>query len=229
MLNHVLTRAVLLLTLLAGSPAIAHENHDQLGAGPGPTTEANVAQEPMRDTKPASEPTAGMHGKMAAAHGEAMGHHAEAEKPNKTVGQRLTSWLGRAHSLVVHFPIAMFVGAMGVELFGLWRRRPDYEWAARVMLAVGAVGAVAAAFLGWFAGGFYWADRNPILMAHRWLGTGIAAAGLFLLYLSHTAKRAPEKPRTMYWALLGAMTVAIAVQGWLGGTFMHGGIHHMNF
>jgi uncharacterized membrane protein len=232
MLNRVLLKAMLPLILLAGSPAIAHENHDKLGAGPGPTTEANVADQPLKSTAegaPASQSTAEMHSEMAAAHGEAMEHHAEAAERNKTFGQRLMSWLGRAHSLVVHFPIAMFVGALGVELFGLWRRRRDYEWAAQVMLGVGAIGAVAAALLGWFAGGFYWTDRNPILMTHRWLGTGIAAVGLILLYLSSTAKRSPEKPRTIYWGVLGAMTVAIAIQGWLGGTFMHGGIHHMDF
>lgn len=97
------------------------------------------------------------------------------------------------------------------------------------MLIVGAVGAVAAAFLGWFAGGFYLTDRNPILMAHRWLGTAIAAAGLILLYLSASARRAPERPRRAYWAVLGVLTVGIAIQGWLGGTFMHGGIGHMAF
>src|SRR3546814_6243231 len=63
----------------------------------------------------------------------------------------------------------MFLGALGVELFGLWKGRRDYEWVARVMLVIGAIGAVAAAFLGWFAGGFYLTDRNSILMAHRWL------------------------------------------------------------
>ena len=39
----------------------------------------------------------------------------------------------------------------------------------------------------------------------------------------------PERPRRAYWAVLGVLTIAIAVQGWLGGTFMHGGIGHMAF
>ncbi|PWG03812.1 hypothetical protein DF286_03160 [Sphingosinicella humi] len=170
-----------------------------------------------------------MHSEMATAHGEAMGQHMEAAEENKTFAQRLLSWLGRLHSLVVHFPIAMFLGALGVELFGLWKGRRNYERAAQVMLVVGAIGAVAAAFLGWFAGGFYLTDRNTVLMAHRWLGTAIAVAGLLLLYLSVTARRAPDKPRRVYWALLGAVTVAIAIQGWMGGTFMHGGVDHLAF
>ena len=97
------------------------------------------------------------------------------------------------------------------------------------MLVVGAIGAVVAAVLGWFAGGFYLTDRNTILMIHRWLGTAIAAVGLLLLYLSATARRAPDRPRTAYWVGLGAITIAIAVQGYLGGSFMHGGMNHMAF
>src|SRR3546814_11500441 len=91
------------------------------------------------------------------------------------------------------------------------------------MLVIGVIGAVAAAFLGWFAGGFYLIDRNSILMAHRWLGPAIAVAGLLLLYLSATARRAPERPPRPSWAPLGVMTFAIALKGSLGGTFMHGG------
>lgn len=224
MQNRVLLKLAALFLLLAAPPVVAHENHDQLGAGPGPTVEAKAGDE-VRERSAAAQ----AHTEMAAAHGEAMEHHAEAAEANKTFGQRLVSWLGRLHSLVIHFPIAMFVGALGVELYALWRRRPELQGAARVMLIVGAVGAVAAAFLGWFAGGFYLTDRNPILMAHRWLGTAIAVAGLVLLYLSATAHRMPERPRRAYWAVLGVLTIAIAVQGWLGGTFMHGGVGHMAF
>ena len=213
------------VSLAASSTALAHENHDELGAGPGPTAEEVAA------TSASAEKTkaANMHTEMAVAHGEAMEQHAEAAEQNKTFGQRMMSWLGRAHMLVVHFPIAMFVGALGVELFGLWRGNRDYRRAAEVMLVVGAIGAVVAALLGWFAGGFYLTDRNMVLMIHRWLGTAIAAVGILLLYLSATARRTPDRPRTAYWVGLGATTVAIAVQGYLGGSFMHGGMNHMAF
>lgn len=216
--------AAALISLSVGSPAVAHENHEELGAGPGPAVPVaamNIVNEKAK--------AADAHTDMAMAHGEAMERHAEAADENKTFGQRLVSWLGRAHMLVVHFPIAMFVGALGVELFGLWRGNRDYQQAAQVMLFVGAIGAVAAALLGWFAGGFYLTDRNMVLMIHRWLGTGIAAVGVLLLYLAATARRTPDRPRTVYWVGLGAITVAIAVQGYLGGSFMHGGMNHMAF
>lgn len=211
-------------SLSASSPAIAHENHEELGAGPGPAAEVLPA-----DTTAEATTAGDAHSSMAMAHGEAMELHARAAEQNKTLGERLMSWLGRAHMLVVHFPIAMFVGAFAVELFSKWRRHRNYDQAVQVMLVVGAIGAVAAAFFGWFAGGFYLTDRNPVLMIHRWLGTAIALAGVLLLYLSASARRLPDKPRTTYWAALGVVTVAIAVQGYLGGSFMHGGMDHMAF
>ena len=217
--------AAAVIVMAPASPGLAHENHQALGAGPGP-------EEPAPVTSVASaskEVLANAHENMAESHDMAAEHHEQAADQNKTFGQRLVSWLGRLHTLVIHFPIAMFVGALGVELFGLWRRNAQYQSAAHVMLIVGALGAVAAAALGWFAGGFYLTDRNQILMLHRWLGTAIAVAGFVLLYLSGRARRAPEQPRTIYWIGLGVMTIAIAVQGYIGGSFMHGGMNHMAF
>ena len=47
------------------------------------------------------------------------GMHEETANKNKTFGERLVSWLGRLHTMVIHFPIAMFIGAFGLELFGV--------------------------------------------------------------------------------------------------------------
>lgn len=211
------------------SPGYAHENHQALGAGPGSEEPAEAVAPAIASAAAPKEVVVNAHEGMANAHELGAEHHEQAADQNKTFGQRLVSWLGRLHTLVIHFPIAMFVGALGVELFGLWRRNSQYQSAVHVMLIVGALGAVVAAALGWFAGGFYLTDRNQVLMLHRWLGTAIAAAGLLLLYLSATARRAPERPRTIYWVALGAITIAIAIQGYIGGSFMHGGMNHMAF
>jgi len=216
----------LMILALLVVPALAHENHNQLGAGPGPSKAEASAAAKAQASAPA---VANMHEGMAMEHEEAAKAHEEAADANKTMGQRLVSWLGRMHPFSVHFPIAMFFGAIGVELFGLWRRNKEYQRAAFVMLTVGAIGAVVAAVLGWFAGGFYWTDRNPILMIHRWLGTAIAIFALLLVFLTARAQRRPEEPRGIYWALLGLMTIGIAVQGYLGASFMHGGMDHGMF
>ncbi|MDK2759329.1 MAG: hypothetical protein KYX66_21625 [Blastomonas fulva] len=220
------------LALGMAGPLLAHEDHDAIGAGPGKTEASQPAE---------NGDHAAMNGNMmggadaamgrdVAADDMAMGHgHDEAAAKNKTLGQRLVSWLGRLHTVVIHFPIALIIGAFAVELFGLWRRKPFYRDTARVMLVVGALGAIIAASLGWFAGGFYLTDRNSVLMTHRWLGTSLALLSILLVYLAFRARREVKQPRTAYWGLLGAMTIAIAVQGWLGGSFMHGGLDHLAF
>lgn len=218
--------------LTLSSASFAHEDHNALGAGPGPAAEAQQA--PAQN---ANMPVSGMdtdnHGGGMEMDGmgevEAGHAHDQAGAANKTFWQRLVSWLGRLHTMVIHFPIAMFIGAFAVELFGLWRRTRDYQHVAYVMLIVGAIGAIVAAFLGWFAGGFYLTDRNPILMTHRWLGTSIAAVGVLLVIMAAASRRTPEKSRTVLLSILGLMVVAISIQGFLGGTFMHGGLRHLAF
>ena len=227
------------LALSAGSMASAHEDHDKLGAGPGPAKSAATADQradraDMADDhmKMGSVTTADMNMGGRDIAGDDMdmgGMHEETANKNKTFGQRLVSWLGRVHTMVIHFPIALFIGAFGVELFGLWRRNRDYQHVAHIMLVVGALGAIVAAFLGWFAGGFYLTDRNPILMTHRWLGTAIAVFGVALAWMAARHRKVPERSRTLYWVVLGLMTLAISIQGFLGGTFMHGGINHLAF
>lgn len=245
MLNSAKRAATVLLATIAlsiGSVASAHEDHDKLGAGPGPAKSAatpdqradraDMANDHM---KMGSMTTADMNmgGRDIAGDdmdmGGMQGAPEEAVNANKTFGQRLVSWLGRVHTIVIHFPIALFIGAFGVELFGLWRRNRDYQHVAQIMLVVGALGAIVAAFLGWFAGGFYLTDRSSILMTHRWLGTAIAVLGIGLAYTAARHSKSPERPRTAYWSLLGLMALAISVQGFLGGTFMHGGLNHLAF
>lgn len=216
------------LALSAGSIASAHEDHDKLGAGPGPARSAAPVADQRADRADMADDHMKM-GSMTTADMNMGGMHEEAVNKNKTFGQRLVSWLGRMHTMVIHFPIALFIGALGVELFGLWRRHRDYSHVAHVMLVVGAFGAIVAAGLGWFAGGFYLTDRNPILMTHRWLGTAIAVFGIALAYMAAGQRKNPARSRTPYWALLGLMSVAISIQGFLGGTFMHGGLNHLAF
>lgn len=219
-----------LLALQATPAALAHENHDQLGAGPGPVgAPGKEDAERHVPASPGSSAASGHGDAQIGAHMEGMVHGQEQTGAPKTFGQRLVSWLGRLHSMVVHFPIAMIIGAFAVELFGLWRKSRDYQHVAYVMLIIGALGAIAAAFLGWFAGGFYLTDRNSILMTHRWLGTAIAALGLILVFMAAASRRTPDKSRRLLLVLLGLAVTAISIQGFLGGTFMHGGLRHLAF
>lgn len=221
--------AAALLVLQTGQAALAHENHEQLGAGPGPTPAASTHGAEAGRPVPESPAPSGLGDMQMGAHMDGMVHGQEQTGLPRSFGQRLVSWLGRLHTMIVHFPIAMIIGAFAVELVGLRRKSRDYQHAAYVMLIVGAIGAIAAAFLGWFAGGFYLTDRNTVLMIHRWLGTGIAAFSLVLVYLAGASRNAPERSRTLLLAFLALAGTAISVQGFLGGTFMHGGLRHLAF
>ncbi|EZP66457.1 hypothetical protein BV96_04547 [Sphingomonas paucimobilis] len=218
---------LLAVAISVSTSASAHEDHDALGAGPGPAA-SSAAETQKADGADAGDGHMGM-GSMSTVDMNMGGMHEETANKNKTFGERLVSWLGRVHTMVIHFPIGLFIGAFGVELFGLWRRNRDYQHVAHIMLVVGALGAIVAAFLGWFAGGFYLTDRNPILMTHRWLGTSIAVFGVALAWMAARHRKGPERSRSLYWAVLGLMTLAISIQGFLGGTFMHGGINHLAF
>lgn len=136
--------------------------------------------------------------------------------------ERLYSWFGRLHPLIVHFPIAFFPAALFTAIVG--RRRPAFAAPVQFLVVAGGIFAPVAAFAGWFAG--LSADPEPILAYHRWLGVtvGIAGAALGLW-----AWRRPWEDRGggMIVALT-LMTIAIAAQGFLGAGLTHG-LDHLMF
>jgi hypothetical protein len=167
---------------MSGDPALQElANEGTMPSMPDGTVPAPSADEPM-----AGMDHQGMEGM------EGMSHDEAADNSNKSFGQRLIIWLGKLHTVVIHFPIAMIVAAFGLEALGIARQQKTWRSAARAMLVVGAVGAVVAAFLGWFAGGFYLTDRNQILTVHRYLGMTVAVGSVALAWakaLSPRAKR----------------------------------------
>lgn len=135
--------------------------------------------------------------------------------------ERLLDWLGRFHPIIVHFPIAFFPAALFTALVG--RRRPAYGAPVQFLVVAGGILAPVSALLGWFNGGWTLVDSDPLMLVHRWLGTGIGLGGLLL---GLWAWRRPWEDRGTGMILaLSAMTVAIAVQGWFGGALVHGAEH----
>jgi uncharacterized membrane protein len=129
-------------------------------------------------------------------------------------------FLGRVHPFAVHFPIALLLLAALAEIFMILRPAAGGQIIVRFLVAGGAVGAVAAALLGWFAGGWRLADRSEALALHRWNGTAIAAVSLAAAWLAFR-----PGSRTAFRAILTILAVALLVQGYLGGEMVFGPNH----
>jgi uncharacterized membrane protein len=200
----------LLAILAAGlpAPATAHENHlEEQADSAGHANGAAPAPAAMRQAM--------------AEHRVAMEQAANADRPWPA---RLLNWLGRVHPFAVHFPIALIPISLLALLFA--RRRGEETEIIRALILVAGLSAVLAAALGWLDGGFLLADRNPVKLWHRWTGTGLGMAGAALA-LWAWRRRAAVAGRQMI-AALGFLTLALLVQGWLGGAMVHG-IRHLNW
>ena len=136
--------------------------------------------------------------------------------------ERLLDWFGRLHPMVVHFPIAFFPAALvhGHRRAAAALIRDPCSISCRGWRNIRAD-----------RGGCWLARRDRLRSGsdsfyHRWLGVaiGFAGAGLGLW-----AWRRPWEDRGTGMILaLTIMTIAIAVQGFLGAGLTHG-MEHMMF
>ena len=229
------TRIFVGLALAIGlaAPTLAHKDHDKKAQAAAAQAPVDHSSMDHGDALPrASNLPAGTQDTVTTDGASIeIGEHDERQDlaETKPFFIRLLDWLGRFHTAIVHFPVGLTLGAIIAELVGL--RRPDekWRWAARVMLGIAAVGAVISAVLGWINAGFYMVDTDGVLTAHRWLGTALALLGILLAHSAGRSARRPDHPRTAYWALLAVTGVATAVQGYLGGSLVHGGLDHLAF
>jgi len=202
--------------LVASSPALAHQDHKK--------KQAEAAQMMRQGAQPGA-PMA-MNSASAAPHGQGNemmdGMDMGMDRSKMSFFERLVDWFGRLHPMVVHFPIAFFPAALITAIAG--RRKPAFATPVQFLVVAGGIFAPIAAGAGWLAG--IGADPDSVLTYHRWLGVviGTAGAGLGLW-----AWRRPWEDRGAGMILaLTIMTIAIAVQGFLGAGLTHG-MDHMMF
>ena len=142
--------------------------------------------------------------------------------------ERLSDWLGRWHTQIVHFPIALLLVAVLLEVWSMIRRKPVVAAATRVLIAFGALGAVAAAGLGWMAMGFDFTQDDWIHRSHRILGTTIPVLALATWWAREKfAAGEGWRGRAGYRALLLLTGLVVSVNGFLGGSLGPDGIHHL--
>ena len=205
------------LLLVATSPALAHKDKPHKAA-PTAQSGAPPSSQPEAPAAKGGGATA-EHGQM----GEMMdGMDMGMDRSKMSFFERLIDWFGRLHPMVVHFPIAFFPAALITAIAG--RRRPSFSAPVQFLVVAGGIFAPIAAGAGWLAG--ITSDPEPILTYHRWLGVvmGVSGAGLGIW-----AWRRPWEDRGAGMILaLTVMTIAIAVQGFLGAGLTHG-IDHLMF
>jgi uncharacterized membrane protein len=129
-------------------------------------------------------------------------------------------FVGRLHPLATHFPIALLLAAALAELLLAARPALGLERTIRFLTAGGAVGAVIAALLGWFAAGWRLEDRSETLGLHRWNGTVIAGVAVLATWLAFRSQG-----RTGLRVVLAVLSVALIAQGYLGGEMVLGPNH----
>lgn len=208
--------AFILLSLALGAPAFAHKEHRQQQQQQAAQAAAQARERQLAGG--GAQDVQAMHQNM----GEMMMETKDGSQMNLL--ERLLDWLGRTHPVIVHFPIAFFPAALFTAIVG--RRRPAFSAPVQFLVVAGGIIAPISAIFGWFNGGFSLSDPDPLLMVHRWLGTGIGAGGLVMAIW---AWRRPWEDRGA--GMIGAlsvMTFAIIAQGWFGGALVHG-VEHMNW
>ncbi len=198
------------LVVIAAAPSTAHKNEEHTPAATSAGSMNSAATAPAAD----NNPMAGMSGMN--------GMDMQMDRSKLPFFERLFQWFGRLHPALVHFPIAFFPAALLTALAG--RRRPSFAAPVQFLVVAGGVFAPIAALSGWITGTT--ADPEPILAYHRWLGVTVGASGVALAVW---AWRRPWEDRGAGMILaLTVMTIAIAIQGFLGAGLTHG-IDHLMF
>ncbi|MDP9414659.1 MAG: hypothetical protein M3Q08_11355 [Pseudomonadota bacterium] len=217
----VLIRLILALLLAATAlaPAAAHKDHQKKMAEAAAAAKAAEEAGQMPANAVVAHPMSPV--VHEAVKEDLAALEAEAARPWHA---RLIDWLGRTHPFLVHFPLALFPVAC-VALI-LARRRGDAVDVIRSLIVVGGAAAAAAALLGWFNAGFELSDKDPLLGWHRWMGTALGLVGAAIAFWAW--RRASSVNSRAMVVLLGLVTVALLVQGWLGGALIHG-IDHLNW
>ncbi|MEQ1860083.1 MAG: DUF2231 domain-containing protein [Chthoniobacteraceae bacterium] len=164
---------------------------------------------------------------------------AEKEAPAVTVSEtagiemptwkRLIRWIGRFHPVSTHFPVGLMMIAVVAEGLAWWTRRESWMQTVRFLVIFGALGALAAAGLGWVNASFtsYVGSSASILKWHRWLGTFTAlwtVACAALSVMSECREGSPERQRFRGTLLVGATLVSVT--GFLGSALIYGLDHY---
>jgi uncharacterized membrane protein len=145
-------------------------------------------------------------------------------------GPQLGRAAGRLHPLVVHFPLALGLVAIGAEWWRGLSRREGMSPLTLPLLWIAAISAVASTATGWVNASYErGSGDDAALDLHRWIGTATTVGFVVLAWwcqilaaqaTASTAKTMAALGTFRWAALVGG--IAMSVTGHLGGDLVHG-------
>lgn len=123
------------------------------------------------------------------------------------------------HPLVVHFPIALFITALGCEILSRFFKREvlhQVAWYNYLLAIVASVGAVLAA---WWEGMHL---KHPVFYLHRnfayWTTSIALVSGIILPLIKRKSKKAF---RIIFFIFLILMASLVSITGYYGGKLVY--------
>lgn len=127
------------------------------------------------------------------------------------------------HPAVVHFPIALFIAGLLLDLIGLWRNQKTLLFAGWYNLVLAAVSGVVAVLTGFVSLFLLRIPLTGIMRNHMLLAIGAAFIMWMMVALRVYRHEQMNIPiRILYAALAVAGLAMIAYAGHLGGVFVYG-------
>jgi uncharacterized membrane protein len=124
------------------------------------------------------------------------------------------------HVVLIHFPIALFITAVGFDYLAQWRKNEPLAAAAYFNLLLAAISTIPVVASGLAA--WQWALEGQklkgILLMHLILGCASSVLIWLVFWIHRRSRRIPERPLPMYRLPIEAVAVLIvALTGHLGG------------
>lgn len=124
------------------------------------------------------------------------------------------------HPLIVHFPVALFITALGMEVLSWILKKEALHQAAYYNYLLGIAGGVAAVLAAWFDGQVL---KHPVFYTHKTLAywtVGFALACAVILFL---VKRRKSKKvfRIIFFIFLFLTAVFVSLTGYYGGRLVY--------
>ncbi|WP_370871250.1 DUF1549 domain-containing protein [Algoriphagus sp.] len=134
----------------------------------------------------------------------------------------LSQLFGRLHPMMVHFPIALILAAVVMELFTLGKFRHSFRSGIRFLVIIGTISALFAALMGWFL-----AENEGLtgstLDLHRIVGVVSAGFSVLLLVLLRKSELNPSASSIKTYRFFLFLTgIGIGLAGHFGAALTHG-------